>query len=159
MEKAKKFLELTKEESEPVLELTFPPHSIGTESCFYEYFALKGMRVDHFEPSLIYCSFKVPPRLTNRGGNLASGAVANLVDIAGNAVARKKKGETIKVSVDMSILYISLAKIGDDLEIVSRLLGQSGSYYGIVVVVKNKTTGEVDAEGRLSLLGKQTSKL
>lgn len=158
MEKAKKFLEVTKEESEPVLALAIPPHNKGTESSFYEYFALRGIRVDHFEPGLISCSFKVPPRLTDRDGNLASGAIANLVDCAGWTVAHNKGG-ILKLSVDMSILYLSSAKVADDLEIVSRVLSKKGDYYGTVVVVKNKTTGEVIAEGRLSLFGTQTSKL
>lgn len=158
MEKVKKFLELTKEESEPVVELTIPPHKKGVESSFYEYFALRGIRVDHFEPGLISCSFKVPPRLTGRDGKLASGAIVNLVDCVGNTVAHKK-GETIKLSVDMSISYLSPAKVGDDLEIVSRFLGQKGGYCGTIIIVKNKTTGEIVAEGRHSLFGKQTSKL
>ena len=50
-------------------------------------------------------------------------------------------------------------KLQDELELTSRVLGQRGGYSGTVVLIRNKVTGEVIAEGRHSLFGKHASKL
>ncbi|KAK6927061.1 Thioesterase domain [Dillenia turbinata] len=154
MEKAKAFLDkLTEEEHERVSRLPFK-----NDFKFYEDFALLGMHVDLVKPGLVSCSFKVPPRLTDGNGNLASGAIANLVDEVGAAVIYVE-GLPMNVSVDMSMSYLSTAKLHDELEITSRLLGRKGGYSGTLVLIKNKTTGEVIAEGRHSLFGKPASKM
>ncbi|KFK44237.1 hypothetical protein AALP_AA1G232400 [Arabis alpina] len=127
----------------------------GTGKSFYEIFSLRGIRVNRVDPGFISCSFKVPLRLTDREGNLANGAIANLVDEVGGAVVQS----LMNVSVDMSIAFLSKAKLGEELEITSRLLGEIGSYKGTIVVVRNKITGEIIAEGRHSLFGRQASKL
>ena len=64
MEKARKFLKLSSEESESVSRLTIHPHQVGQEFSFYEDFALRGIRVDRVEPGFLACTFRVPPRLT-----------------------------------------------------------------------------------------------
>ncbi|KAB1225773.1 hypothetical protein CJ030_MR1G005298 [Morella rubra] len=78
-----KSVELTEEESESVSRVTIPPPRVDLEHSFYENFALRGIRVDRVEPGFVACTFKVPPRLTDRTGKLASGAIANLVDEVG----------------------------------------------------------------------------
>ncbi|XVE59372.1 hypothetical protein DITRI_Ditri05aG0041400 [Diplodiscus trichospermus] len=158
MEKVKEFLELSKEEAETVSRLTIHPHRTGSECSFYEYFALRGILVDRVEAGVVSCTFKVPPRLTDKSGNLATGAVANLVDEVGGAVVHVE-GLPINVSVDMSISFLGTAKLNDELEITSKVLGQRGGYSGTVVLVRNKATGELIAEGRHSLFRKQASKL
>ncbi|XP_023881465.1 uncharacterized protein LOC111993872 [Quercus suber] len=159
MEKAREFLELSSEkESESVSRLTIHPHRVGHEPSFYEDFALRGIRVDRVEPGLVSCTFKVPRRLTDRTGKLASGAIANLVDEVGGAVVHVE-GLPMNVSVDMSISFLSTAKLDDELELTSRVLGRKGGYSGTVVLIKNKATGELIAEGRHSLFGKHASKL
>jgi acyl-coenzyme A thioesterase 13 len=50
-------------------------------------------------------------------------------------------------------------KLQDELEITARVLGQKGGYSGTIVLVRNKATGEIIAEGRHSLFGKHHSKL
>jgi acyl-coenzyme A thioesterase 13 len=50
-------------------------------------------------------------------------------------------------------------KLQDELELTSRVLGQRGGYSRTIVLIRNKTTGEVIAEGRHSLFGKHASKL
>lgn len=50
-------------------------------------------------------------------------------------------------------------KLQDELEITSRVLGQRGGYSGTIVLMRNKVTGEVIAEGRNSLFGRHASKL
>ena len=47
----------------------------------------------------------------------------------------------------------------DELEIISKVLGHKGGYSGTYVLLKNKATGEVVAEGRHSLFGKLVSKI
>ncbi|EXC01495.1 hypothetical protein L484_022072 [Morus notabilis] len=153
MDKAKKFLELTEEESETVPSGPFVPGS-----CFYLDFSFKGIRVDRVEPGLVVCIFKVPPRLTDRDGKLAKGAIANMVDEVG-ALLIHDESLPMSVSVDMSISYLSTAQVDDELEITSRLLGQKGGYSGTAVLIKNKATGEIIAEGRHSLFLKYNSKL
>ncbi|MCL7049741.1 hypothetical protein MKW94_019812 [Papaver nudicaule] len=65
----------------------------------------------------------------------------------------------MKVSVDMSISYLSTAKLNDELEIVSRALGRKRGYFGTSVLIKNKETGEIIAEGRHSLFCRVASKM
>ncbi|GAV74478.1 4HBT domain-containing protein [Cephalotus follicularis] len=159
MEKARLSLQLTQEESESVSQLTIhPPRRVGIDHSFYEDFALRGIHVDRVEPGFVSCTFKVPPRLTDRNGNLATGAIANLVDEVGGAVVHVE-GLPMNVSVDMSISFLSTAKVHDELEIDSRVLGQKGGYKGTAVLVRNKATGEIIAEGRHSLFGKHPSKM
>ncbi|KAB2080862.1 hypothetical protein ES319_A05G094700v1 [Gossypium barbadense] len=158
MEKAKEFLQLNKEEAETVLRLNIQPTRVGFQCSFYEDFALRGIRVDTVQPGFVSCTLKVPPRLTDKSGNLAKGAVANLVDEVGAAVVHVE-GLPMNVSADMSISFLGTAKLNDELEITSKVLGQRGSYSGTIVLVRNKATGELIAEGRHSLFGKKSSKL
>ncbi|KAG6605429.1 Acyl-coenzyme A thioesterase 13 [Cucurbita argyrosperma subsp. argyrosperma] len=148
MEKAKQLLELTPEESDAVEKLD-GRRNIAGDSCFYTFFSFRGILVNRVEPGLIVCTLKVPPRLTDRSGKLASGAIANLVDEIGSAVIYDEPPPTL-VSVDISIAYLSTADVDDELEITSRLLGQKERYNGASVIIKNKTTGEIVAEGRHS---------
>ncbi|KAJ9698607.1 hypothetical protein PVL29_007596 [Vitis rotundifolia] len=158
MEKTKELLKLTVDESRIVSQLNVPPHRPNLESSFYEEFSIKGIRVDRVEPGLITCTFKVPARLIDRNGYLSSGAIATLVDEIGAALMFAV-GSPMDVSVDMSISYLSNAKAEDELEITSKFLGQKGGYYGTLVLLKNKATGEIVAEGRHSLFKKHASKL
>ncbi|KAI5321765.1 PREDICTED: acyl-coenzyme A thioesterase 13 [Prunus dulcis] len=150
MEDAKKCLELTPDESEAVSRVVVPEIRVGKEPSLYDIFATTGIRVDRVEPGFAVCSFKVPPRLTDKDGNLSNGAIANLVDVAGASLIYVM-GLPMNVSVDMSISYVSKAKIDDELEITSKRLGQKGGYSGTSVLMRNKATGEIVAEGRHSL--------
>ncbi|KDP46555.1 hypothetical protein JCGZ_08527 [Jatropha curcas] len=158
MEKATEFFKLIEEESASVSQLTIHPHRVGLDCSFYEDFALRGIRVDRVEPGFVSCTFKVPPRLTDRSGKLATGAIANLVDEVGGAVVFVE-GLPMNVSVDMCISFLSTANVNDELEITSKVLGRRGGYAGTLVLVKNKLTGELIAEGRHSLFGKHNSKM
>ncbi|CAN1846490.1 Acyl-coenzyme A thioesterase 13 [Linum perenne] len=158
MEKAKQFLEPIQGEADMVSQLVIPTHRVGHECSFYEDFSIRGIRVDRVEPGLVTCTFTVPARLTDRSGKLATGAIANLVDEVGGAVVHIE-GLPMNVSVDMSISFLSSAKLHDELEITSKVLGRKGGYAGTVVLVKNKLTGELIAEGRHSLFGRHASKM
>ncbi|PON62794.1 Thioesterase domain containing protein [Trema orientale] len=158
MEKVKQFLEPNQEESELVSRFASPSRVAGVDSAFYYDFTLKGIRVDRAEPDLVVCTFKVPARLTDRNGRLASGAIATLVDLVSAAVVRRE-GLPMNVSVDMSISFLSTANVNDELEITSRAVGQIGGYFGTSVLLKNKATGELIAEGRHSMFRKHASKL
>ncbi|XP_040375523.1 uncharacterized protein LOC112201739 isoform X1 [Rosa chinensis] len=194
--KANEFMQLSLDESEALMRIVIPVQRPG-ESTFYENFALRGIRVDRVEPGLIVCTFKVPPRLTDRAGNLANGAIANLVDVVGSYVTYTGglirnvsvdisisymstaklddragnlaqgaianlvdvvgasvayiHGLPMNVSVDISVSYMSKAKLDDELEITSQRLGRRGGYSGAIVILRNKATGEVVAEGRHSM--------
>ncbi|PIA54409.1 hypothetical protein AQUCO_00900749v1 [Aquilegia coerulea] len=156
MEKAKKLLlELIQEEERRRQQQTQSCVSITNQHghdrhSFYEAFALKGIRVDRVESGCIICTFMVPPRLTNAVGNLCSGAIANIIDEVGGAVVHVD-GLPRSVSLDMSISYLSTAKVNDELEIISRALGKKGGYSGTIVLLRNKATREVIAEGRHAL--------
>ncbi|XP_074270904.1 uncharacterized protein LOC141594811 [Silene latifolia] len=153
MEKAQQLVALSEEESESVYRVAVNPHEFQVGPSFYEDFALRGIRVNRVEPGIIFCSFKVPPRLIDRDGNLAAGAIANLVDIVGNALIYKVN-KPMNVSVNMCISYLSNAKLDDELEVTSRLLGKIGAVSGTSVIIKNKATGDIVAEGRHSLFSK-----
>ncbi|XP_008785432.1 acyl-coenzyme A thioesterase 13-like isoform X1 [Phoenix dactylifera] len=164
MEKAREALSVGAGESERVASLDVRPHRAGDAASFYEGFALRGIRVDLIQRGSLSCTFKVPPRLTDVNGNLSAGAIANLVDEVGGAVMHAD-GHRMKVSVDMSISYMSTAKVDnligeqDELEITSSVLGHKGAYTGTYVLLRNKTTGEIVAEGRHSLFGNLKSKI
>ncbi|XP_037494405.1 acyl-coenzyme A thioesterase 13 isoform X2 [Jatropha curcas] len=158
MDKATEVFKLCQEESASVSQLTVHPHRVGLGPSFYEKFALGGIRVDRVEPGFVSCTFKVPPRLTVKSGKLATGAIATLVDEVGGAVVYVE-GLPRNVTVDMSISFLSTANVNDELEITSKALGRKGGYTGTLVLVKNKATGELIAEGRHSLFGKHNSKM
>lgn len=56
-------------------------------------------------------------------------------------------------------LHIWMVYWQDELEITSKVLGQKGGYSGTIVLLRNKATGAVVAEGRHSLFGQHRSKL
>nr|ABW81107.1 AcylCoa-1 [Tarenaya spinosa] len=153
-EKVREFLQVSEQDNEA----EFRVDRVGKGRSFYEDFSLRGIRVDRVEPGFVSCTLKVPPRLTDRNGNMATGAIANLVDEVGGAVVHVE-GLPMNVSVDMSISFLSSAKLGDELEITSKVLGERGGYKGTIVVVRNKLTGEIIAEGRHSLFGRKPSKI
>ncbi|KAF3771664.1 Acyl-coenzyme A thioesterase 13 [Nymphaea thermarum] len=154
MDRVREYLGSSSHELEtPVFE-----HRAGEEPSFFEAFILKGIRVEEIRPGFISCSFRVPSRLTDASGNLSAGAIADLVDEVGGAVIYTH-GHPMKVSVDMSITYLSQAKAHDELEISSTVLGHKGGYSGTRVELRNRATGELVAEGRHSLFGKLKSKI
>nr|GEV98094.1 thioesterase superfamily [Tanacetum cinerariifolium] len=151
MEKrTREYLQVTKQDSDRVTGLSIPQQPPEAFHSFYEDFTLRGIRVDRFHPGFVSCSFTVPPRLTDRNGNMAVGAIANLVDEIG-ATMVYEKDVPMNVSIDMSISYLSTAKLNDELEISAKLLGGKRAFNGTLVLLKNKATGEVIAEGRHSL--------
>ncbi|KAL8232709.1 hypothetical protein R6Q57_002487 [Mikania cordata] len=156
--KTREYLRLTDEDSDRVAGLSISLQRTEPSYCFYDDFALKGIRVDKLQPGFISCSFTVPPRLTDRNGDLAMGAIANFVDEIGGALLHEKD-TPMKVSVDMSISYLGKAKVNDELEISAKLLGGKGAYNGTLVLLKNKASGELIAQGRHSLFTKQFSKI
>ncbi|KAJ6817913.1 uncharacterized protein M6B38_409810 [Iris pallida] len=158
MDKAIKALSVGEEDWSRVSGLHVRPHRPGDAGSFYEGFALRGIQVDQIRPGSLTCTFKVPPRLTDRNGNLSVGAIANLVDEVGGA-ATSTEGTHMKVSVDMSISYMSDAKTDDELEISSKVLGNKGGFSGTHVIIKNRKNGEIVAEGRHTLFGNLRSKI
>ncbi|KAJ0580804.1 putative HotDog domain superfamily, acyl-coenzyme A thioesterase 13 [Helianthus annuus] len=111
MEKrTREYLQVTDEHSDRVAGINTSPLRPELSYCFYDDLALKGIRVDQLQPGSISCSFTIPPRLTDRNGDLANGAIATFVDLIGGALLHEMD-VPMKVSVDMSISYLSTAKI------------------------------------------------
>ncbi|XP_020576541.1 uncharacterized protein LOC110022090 isoform X2 [Phalaenopsis equestris] len=159
MQEAREALTVGAEPSRILTKLDVLPHRAGYDASFYEGFALRGVRVDSISPGRLSCSFKVPPRLTDKNGNLSVGAIANLVDEVGGA-AMHADGHHMKVSVDMSISFLSNAELHDEVEITARVIGHRGKYYtGTHVLLRNKASREVIAEGRHSLFGNLKSRI
>lgn len=50
-------------------------------------------------------------------------------------------------------------ELQDELEITSKVLGQKGGYFATIVLMRNKATGEIIAEGRHSLFKAHASKM
>ncbi|KAH1214332.1 hypothetical protein GmHk_14G042087 [Glycine max] len=102
--------------------------------------------------------------LHDKSEKLANGAIVNLVDEVGGVVIHEE-GLPMNVSVDIVTIDNGLISTKsnihrlDELEITSRLLGSKGGYSGTIVLLKNKATGELIAEGRHSLFGRHNSKM
>ncbi|KMT05575.1 hypothetical protein BVRB_7g168180 isoform B [Beta vulgaris subsp. vulgaris] len=152
METAKHVLELSEKELENVSRVIVNPHECHVESSFYEIFAIRGIRVDRVQPGLISCTFK------DRTGNLAVGAIANLIDMLGSVLAYEV-GKPVNVTVDLSILYLSNAKLDDELELTARLVGKIGVVSGTSIIITKKASGEIVAEGRNSMFTRLKSKI
>ncbi|CAI9301254.1 unnamed protein product [Lactuca saligna] len=150
------YLLVTQQDSDRIARFNLPRPQAA--DCFYTQFNIRGIRVDRFQPDSLTCSFTVPPRLTDRNGNLAVGAIASLVDVIGSTLVHAKD-VSFNVSTDMSISYLSTAKFNDELEIRGKLLGRKEGYCGTLIVLKKKATGEIIAEGRHSLFCKPISKI
>ncbi|XP_078428721.1 thioesterase superfamily protein [Wolffia australiana] len=157
-QRVRDFLRGTEEAEKRVAALAVEPQLPGVSPSFYGAVCTRDIRVDLAEPGLIRCFFRVTPLFTDAEGNLSRGAIANLVDELGG-YALMTLGHHTKVSVNISIAYLSTARLDDELEITSRVLGHKGAYSGTAVTLMNKRTREMVAEGRHSLFGKQYSNI
>ncbi|CAA7389693.1 unnamed protein product [Spirodela intermedia] len=145
-------------EEERVAGLAVAPQRPRISPSFFEAFSIRGIRVVWAEHGLVRYSFRVTPGHTGADGNLSTGAIASLVDeLGGHALLTY--GHHTQVSVNISVAYLSTARIDDELEITSRVLGRKGGYSGTIVLLKNKRTGEIIAEGRHSMFGKLHSNI
>nr|XP_043637013.1 acyl-coenzyme A thioesterase 13-like [Erigeron canadensis] len=156
--KAREYLQVNPQHSHRATGLNVPPKPRNAIHSFYEEFAIRGIQVDAYQPGFISCTLIVPPHLIDRNGFLAVGAIANLVDKIGSVVLFVKD-VSLNVSVDMSISYLSTAKLNDELEITAKVIGEKGAYNGAVVILKNKATREMIAEGRHSMFCLKRSKI
>lgn len=159
MEKAKALLMSHSYSEDIETKLHVLPHQSDSSSpSFYECFTIQGLHIQTLEPGHLLCTWKVPGRLTDSSGTLQPGAIANIVDDVG-AAASLSDGQPKKVSVDMNISYLSIAKVNDEIEINARVLGHKGGFSMTHVELRNKATGKLVAEGRHSLYSRWASKL
>lgn len=92
----------------------------GDTASFYEGFVLRETRGDHIQHRSLSCTFKVPPRLTDMGGNLSADAIVDLVDEVGGA-AIQADGHHMMVLVDISESFftsISFPSVGSSSEVL-----------------------------------------
>ncbi|CAL5426818.1 unnamed protein product [Camellia sinensis] len=123
---------------ESPFQLTNPASSAATSKILYS-------TVSKSTESIPVSLFVPSRSLLDRTGNLALGAIVNLVDELGGTVIYVE-GLPMNVSVDMSVSLLSTAKLTDELEITSRVLGQRGGCSGTIILIRNKATGKVVAE-------------
>ncbi|KAG5515162.1 hypothetical protein RHGRI_036264 [Rhododendron griersonianum] len=102
----------------------------------------------------------VPPD-RDRTGNFATGAISYLVDALGGAVAYVE-GRPMNASVDVSISFLPMAKPDVSCHLLApnphfssyvfSMAGKGGYSGTSIILIRNKVTGEVVAEGRHSFL-------
>eukprot|EP01018_Ginkgo_biloba_P001703 Gb_24976 [translate_table: standard] len=109
---------------------------------------LRGMRIQSMEAGRILCTFKVPSRLVDGGGELRAGALATLIDVIGGSAIISSDGR-LQLSAELNISFLSPAKVDDELEIDARVCGHKGGLSTAVVEVKKKANGELIAHSRL----------
>ncbi|CAA6654978.1 unnamed protein product [Spirodela intermedia] len=135
-------------EEERVAGLAVAPQRPRISPSFFEAFSIRGIRVVWAEHGLVRYSFRVTPGHTGADGNLSTGAIASLVDeLGGHALLTY--GHHTQVSVNISVAYL------DHLPGA----GAKRGYSGTIVLLKNKRTGEIIAEGRHSMFGKLHSNI
>ncbi|KAI5130368.1 acyl-coenzyme A thioesterase 13 [Manis pentadactyla] len=99
-------------------------------------------------PGKVVCEMKVEEEHINKMGTLHGGLTATLVDnISTMALLCTERGAA-GVSVDMSISYMSPAKLGEDVMITAHVLKQGKTLAFASVDLTNKATGKLIAQGR-----------
>eukprot|EP01018_Ginkgo_biloba_P001705 Gb_24977 [translate_table: standard] len=110
--------------------------------------ALRGIHIQSMEAGRILCTFKVPSHLVDGDGEMRAGALATLIENIGGSAIISSDGRS-QITVDLSISFLSSAKVDDELEIDARVCGHKGGLSTAVVEVKKKANGELIAHSRL----------
>ncbi|KAJ3700356.1 hypothetical protein LUZ61_004061 [Rhynchospora tenuis] len=116
---------------------------------FFDQFLLHGLSIDAVEHGRVLCSFSVPPRLSSSsGGYVHGGIIASLADVVGSAVFYSAGILTSGVSLEISVSFVDVGSIGDEIEIEGKLL-RAGKSVGVTSVdFVNKKTGKTIAQAR-----------
>ncbi|KAI6690059.1 hypothetical protein NL676_026887 [Syzygium grande] len=112
----------------------------------FEFLTLQGLRVVRARKDSFLCAFVVPDRLSDRDGNWHVGAMVTLIDDVGAATAYCAAGN-VKATLDFSVSFLSPAKIQEEVEIESKVVGagQKGKLAMVVVEVRRKDDGKLIA--------------
>ncbi|XP_066139142.1 acyl-coenzyme A thioesterase 13-like isoform X2 [Euwallacea fornicatus] len=106
--------------------------------------------------------FTVQEEHTNRKGELHPGFVCSVADyLSSYSFSTHELGNNYHVSVDMQLtFYKPPARMGDEVEVISKTLHGGHSITFLEVLLKNKNTGQLLAKGNhnMYLLHPQLSK-
>ncbi|KAF0893145.1 hypothetical protein E2562_023176 [Oryza meyeriana var. granulata] len=126
----------------------FAKEIAGSASHLYDTFVLSGVRIDGVEHGRLLCSFVVTPRIASPAGYLLSGVTATLADQLGSGVFLCSGVGTSGVSLELSLSYVDVASIGEEIEVEGKLL-RAGKSVGVVSVdFRKKRTGKLIAQAR-----------
>lgn len=89
----------------------------------------------------------VTPRVANRFGTLHGGCIATLVDVIGTA-ALVTKTQLAGVSVEINVSYMGSAKLGEEVEVVAKVLKVGSSLATVQVDLRTTRSGRAVAQGR-----------
>ncbi|XP_062225691.1 uncharacterized protein LOC133924256 isoform X2 [Phragmites australis] len=133
---------------EPTATVSEITGSVPPRLHFYDPFVLSGVGVESAEHGRLLCSFVVTPRLASSAGYLRSGVTATLADQVGSAVFYCSGLASSGVSVEISVSYVDVAAVGEEIEVEGKLL-RAGKSVGVVSVdFRKKKTGKLMAQGR-----------
>ncbi|KAF8388957.1 hypothetical protein HHK36_025641 [Tetracentron sinense] len=110
--------------------------------------SVRGLQIKRVQKGLILCNFVIPKHLSNKDGNWHVGAIATLIDAIGGITIISSVG-LFKASVNFDVSYFSTAKIHEEVEIESKVLGQKGRLTSVIVEIRRKEDGEMVALGKL----------
>ncbi|XP_040378887.1 acyl-coenzyme A thioesterase 13-like [Oryza brachyantha] len=120
----------------------------GSATRIYDTFVLTGIRIDAAEHGRLLCSFVVTPRIASPAGYLLSGVTATLGDQLGSAVFFCSGLRASGVSIELSLSYVDVASVGEEIEVEGKLL-RAGKSVGVVSVdFRKKKTGKLIAQAR-----------
>ncbi|CAN6270142.1 unnamed protein product [Urochloa humidicola] len=115
---------------------------------FYDPFVLSGASIQSAEHGRLLCSFVVASRHASPAGYLRSGVTAMLADQLGSAVFYCSGLLTSGVSLEISISFVDVATVGEEIEVEGKLL-RAGKSVGVISVdFRKKKTGKLMAQAR-----------
>ncbi|XP_010062497.2 uncharacterized protein LOC104449893 isoform X2 [Eucalyptus grandis] len=120
--------------------------SNGVLNREFDFLTLQGLRVVRARKDSLLCTFVVPDRLSDMDGNWHVGAMATLIDDVGAAMAYSATGK-LKATLDFCVSYLSTAKIQEEVEIESKVVGpgSKGKLAMVVMEVRRKDSGKLIA--------------
>ncbi|XVF24956.1 hypothetical protein REPUB_Repub13aG0172300 [Reevesia pubescens] len=121
----------------------------GMASPELEKLAAEGLQIVHVGKGFVRCNFIVSARVSDGDGKWHAGAIATIMDIIGSIAMYSATATTrAKVTTDYNISYYSSAKIQEEVEIESKVIGNRGKLTSFVVEIKRKDDGELIAIGK-----------
>ncbi|XP_037384516.1 acyl-coenzyme A thioesterase 13-like [Talpa occidentalis] len=100
------------------------------------------------DPGKVICELKVEEEHTNKLGTLHGGLTATSVDNMSTLALLCTERGAPGISVDMNLMYVAPAKIGEVVVVTARVLKQGRTLAFASVDLTNKTTGKLVAQGR-----------
>ncbi|OWM78144.1 acyl-coenzyme A thioesterase 13 [Punica granatum] len=132
----------------------------ANKTAEFDFLNLQGLRIVRAREGYLLCNFVLPSRLSDGDGNWEAGAMATLIDDVGSVVVVTATG-TVKATLDLSISYISPAKVQEEIEIEAKVVGPKGKLALVVVEVKRKADAKLIAIAQqwMASIGLTTSQL